>query len=131
MIAQEVREILPAAVREVGDVTCENGETLEHFLMVDKVTARQTLPLEPYPRGGRLPGRPSAPHSWPGKGTVKELGTKLESRLVSMIPHCSLVPKRSPRGKKRKGCAPASVRVQRVLCWGRLAVGEARQPEHP
>nr|XP_014714024.2 myelin regulatory factor-like protein [Equus asinus] len=36
MIAQEVREILPAAVREVGDVTCENGETLEHFLMVDK-----------------------------------------------------------------------------------------------
>uniref|UniRef100_A0A452E962 Myelin regulatory factor-like protein n=1 Tax=Capra hircus TaxID=9925 RepID=A0A452E962_CAPHI len=36
MIAQEVREILPRAVREVGDVTCENGETLENFLMVDK-----------------------------------------------------------------------------------------------
>uniref|UniRef100_H0XUX1 Myelin regulatory factor-like protein n=1 Tax=Otolemur garnettii TaxID=30611 RepID=H0XUX1_OTOGA len=36
MIAQEVREILPAAVREVGDVTCENGEKLENFLMVDK-----------------------------------------------------------------------------------------------
>jgi hypothetical protein len=37
MIAQEVREILPRAVREVGDVTCESGETLENFLMVDKV----------------------------------------------------------------------------------------------
>ncbi|XP_033619666.1 myelin regulatory factor-like protein [Fukomys damarensis] len=36
MIAQEVQEILPRAVREVGDVTCENGETLENFLMVDK-----------------------------------------------------------------------------------------------
>lgn len=38
MIAQEVREILPGAVREVGDITCENGETLQNFLMVDKVT---------------------------------------------------------------------------------------------
>ncbi|MBZ3891807.1 Myelin regulatory factor-like protein [Sciurus carolinensis] len=36
MIAQEVKEILPRAVREVGDVTCENGEKLENFLMVDK-----------------------------------------------------------------------------------------------
>nr|XP_055184416.1 myelin regulatory factor-like protein [Nyctereutes procyonoides] len=36
MIAQEVQEILPRAVREVGDVTCENGETLQNFLMVDK-----------------------------------------------------------------------------------------------
>ncbi|XP_058529747.1 myelin regulatory factor-like protein [Ochotona princeps] len=36
MIAQEVQEILPRAVRDVGDVTCENGETLENFLMVDK-----------------------------------------------------------------------------------------------
>ncbi|CAK6443189.1 unnamed protein product [Pipistrellus nathusii] len=36
MIAQEVREVLPRAVREVGDVTCENGETLESFLMIDK-----------------------------------------------------------------------------------------------
>uniref|UniRef100_A0A673UM76 Myelin regulatory factor-like protein n=1 Tax=Suricata suricatta TaxID=37032 RepID=A0A673UM76_SURSU len=36
MIAQEVREILPRAVREVGNVTCDNGETLENFLMVDK-----------------------------------------------------------------------------------------------
>ncbi|XP_075409344.1 myelin regulatory factor-like protein [Tenrec ecaudatus] len=36
MIAQEVQEILPRAVREVGEVTCGNGEKLENFLLVDK-----------------------------------------------------------------------------------------------
>ncbi|XP_045144813.1 myelin regulatory factor-like protein [Echinops telfairi] len=36
MIAQEVQEILPGAVREVGEVTCGNGEKLENFLLVDK-----------------------------------------------------------------------------------------------
>ncbi|XP_056604787.1 myelin regulatory factor-like protein isoform X2 [Triplophysa dalaica] len=36
IIAQEVKELLPSAVREMGDVTCVNGETIPHFLMVDK-----------------------------------------------------------------------------------------------
>ncbi|XP_068937540.1 myelin regulatory factor-like protein [Petaurus breviceps papuanus] len=36
MIAQEVQEVLPRAVREAGDITCENGEKLENFLMIDK-----------------------------------------------------------------------------------------------
>ncbi|XP_030070695.1 myelin regulatory factor-like protein [Microcaecilia unicolor] len=36
LIAQEVREILPRAVKEAGNVTCENGESLENFLMLDK-----------------------------------------------------------------------------------------------
>ncbi|XP_078006471.1 myelin regulatory factor-like protein [Phascolarctos cinereus] len=36
MIAQEVQEILPRAVREADDITCENGEKLEDFLMIDK-----------------------------------------------------------------------------------------------
>ncbi|XP_074077149.1 myelin regulatory factor-like protein [Macrotis lagotis] len=36
MIAQEVQEVLPRAVREVGDITCENGDKLKNFLMVDK-----------------------------------------------------------------------------------------------
>nr|XP_006121658.2 myelin regulatory factor-like protein [Pelodiscus sinensis] len=36
IIAQELKELLPAAVKEVGDVTCENGEKVENFLMVDK-----------------------------------------------------------------------------------------------
>lgn len=36
VIAQEVKELLPSAVREVGDVTCTDGEKIDHFLMVDK-----------------------------------------------------------------------------------------------
>ncbi|XP_050180655.1 myelin regulatory factor-like protein isoform X4 [Myiozetetes cayanensis] len=36
IIAQEVKELLPEAVREVGDVACDDGEKIENFLMVDK-----------------------------------------------------------------------------------------------
>ncbi|KFV45051.1 Myelin regulatory factor-like, partial [Tyto alba] len=36
IIAQEVKELLPQAVREVGDVACNGGEKIENFLMVDK-----------------------------------------------------------------------------------------------
>ncbi|KAF0028755.1 hypothetical protein F2P81_017860 [Scophthalmus maximus] len=37
IIAQEVKELLPTAVKEVGDVTYSDGEKIENFLMVDKV----------------------------------------------------------------------------------------------
>ncbi|XP_069575304.1 myelin regulatory factor-like protein [Brachyistius frenatus] len=36
LIAQEVKELLPFAVKEVGDVTCSDGERIHNFLMVDK-----------------------------------------------------------------------------------------------
>ncbi|XP_064198449.1 myelin regulatory factor-like protein isoform X2 [Anguilla rostrata] len=36
VIAQEVKELLPSAVREAGDITCVDGETIDNFLMVDK-----------------------------------------------------------------------------------------------
>ncbi|XP_069755451.1 myelin regulatory factor isoform X4 [Narcine bancroftii] len=36
VIAQEVKEILPEAVKESGDVVCANGETIENFLVVNK-----------------------------------------------------------------------------------------------
>ncbi|KAM9292462.1 myelin regulatory factor-like protein [Morus bassanus] len=36
IIAQEVKELLPQAVREGGDVSCNDGEKIENFLMVDK-----------------------------------------------------------------------------------------------
>ncbi|KAK2859217.1 hypothetical protein Q5P01_003837 [Channa striata] len=36
VIAQEVKELLPSAVKEVGDITCSDGKTINHFLMVDK-----------------------------------------------------------------------------------------------
>ncbi|KAK7896773.1 hypothetical protein WMY93_022098 [Mugilogobius chulae] len=34
--SSEVKELLPTAVREVGDVTCSDGEKIDKFLMVDK-----------------------------------------------------------------------------------------------
>ncbi|XP_075423069.1 myelin regulatory factor isoform X4 [Ascaphus truei] len=36
VIAQEVQEILPEAVKESGDVVFSNGETIENFLVVNK-----------------------------------------------------------------------------------------------
>ncbi|XP_076188946.1 myelin regulatory factor-like protein [Aptenodytes patagonicus] len=36
IIAQEVKELLPQAVREVGEISCNDGEKIENFLMVDK-----------------------------------------------------------------------------------------------
>ncbi|XP_053320569.1 myelin regulatory factor-like protein [Spea bombifrons] len=36
IIAQEVQNVLPQAVKEAGTVTCENGATIDNFLMVDK-----------------------------------------------------------------------------------------------
>ena len=37
IIAQEVKELLPTAVKEVGDITFSDGEKIQNFLMVDKV----------------------------------------------------------------------------------------------
>lgn len=37
IIAQEVKELLPSAVTEIGDVNCSDGEKIHNFLMVDKV----------------------------------------------------------------------------------------------
>uniref|UniRef100_A0A3Q4HP90 Myelin regulatory factor like n=1 Tax=Neolamprologus brichardi TaxID=32507 RepID=A0A3Q4HP90_NEOBR len=36
IIAQEVKELLPSAVKDVGDVICSDGEKINNFLMVDK-----------------------------------------------------------------------------------------------
>ncbi|MGH0139592.1 UNVERIFIED_CONTAM: hypothetical protein FKN15_014695 [Acipenser sinensis] len=36
IIAQEVKELLPSAVKDVGDVVCTDGGTIANFLMVDK-----------------------------------------------------------------------------------------------
>ncbi|XP_078271361.1 myelin regulatory factor isoform X3 [Rhinoraja longicauda] len=36
VIAQEVKKILPDAVRESGNVVCANGKTIENFLVVNK-----------------------------------------------------------------------------------------------
>ncbi|KAJ8373772.1 hypothetical protein SKAU_G00043520 [Synaphobranchus kaupii] len=36
VIAQEVKELLPSAVKQVGDITCVDGAVIDNFLMVDK-----------------------------------------------------------------------------------------------
>ncbi|XP_031671453.1 myelin regulatory factor-like protein isoform X1 [Oncorhynchus kisutch] len=36
ILAQEVKELLPTAVKVVGDITCSDGERIHNFLMVDK-----------------------------------------------------------------------------------------------
>lgn len=38
VIAQEVRRVLPEAVKEAGDVTLPNGDTIPKFLVVNKVS---------------------------------------------------------------------------------------------
>lgn len=38
VIAQEVKEILPEAVKDTGDVVFANGKTIENFLVVNKVS---------------------------------------------------------------------------------------------
>lgn len=38
VIAQEVQQILPEAVKEGGDVVFANGETIPKLLVVNKVT---------------------------------------------------------------------------------------------
>uniref|UniRef100_A0A8K9XW02 Myelin regulatory factor like n=1 Tax=Oncorhynchus mykiss TaxID=8022 RepID=A0A8K9XW02_ONCMY len=36
VLAQEVKELLPTAVKVVGDITCSDGRRIHNFLMVDK-----------------------------------------------------------------------------------------------
>lgn len=42
VIAQEVQQILPEAVKEGGDVVCANGETIPNLLVVNKVRNTHT-----------------------------------------------------------------------------------------
>lgn len=45
VIAQEVQQILPEAVKEGGDVVCANGETIPNLLVVNKVIETHIEPL--------------------------------------------------------------------------------------
>jgi len=38
VIAQEVREIIPEAVKETGNVELANGQKIDNFLVVNKVS---------------------------------------------------------------------------------------------
>lgn len=43
VIAQEVQQILPEAVKEGGDVVCANGETIPNLLVVNKVCTHKHI----------------------------------------------------------------------------------------
>lgn len=38
-----MKELLPSAVTQVGDICCSDGEKIQNFLMVDKVGALQAV----------------------------------------------------------------------------------------
>lgn len=46
VIAQEVREVLPDAVRAGGDISLPSGEIIQNFLVVNKVRCSQNFPKE-------------------------------------------------------------------------------------
>lgn len=55
VIAQEVKEILPEAVKDTGDIVFANGKTIENFLVVNKVSNGElngTLSQRAWPAGG-------------------------------------------------------------------------------
>lgn len=55
VIAQEVKEILPEAVKDTGDVVFANGKTIENFLVVNKVSygeLKEALGSRAWPAGG-------------------------------------------------------------------------------
>lgn len=55
VIAQEVKEILPEAVKDTGDVVFANGKTIENFLVVNKVSygeLNEALGQRAWPAGG-------------------------------------------------------------------------------
>lgn len=37
VLAQDILEVLPDAVKEIGDVDLENGEVIKNFLVVNRV----------------------------------------------------------------------------------------------
>lgn len=43
MIAQEVQQILPEAVKEGGDIVCANGETIPNLLVVNKASKHELM----------------------------------------------------------------------------------------
>ncbi len=43
VLAQEVQEVLPDAVRDTGDVILKDGKRIENFLVINKVGYKQNI----------------------------------------------------------------------------------------
>lgn len=88
MIAQEVQQILPEAVKEGGDVVCANGETIPNLLVVNKVMNTHTYTVHTHSTSKHtnsfLPLTPKERIFMENVGAVKEL-CKLTDNLETRI----------------------------------------------
>lgn len=66
VIAQEVKEILPEAVKDTGDVVFANGKTIENFLVVNKVSGWGNWKEPKRQTGGPAGGHSAAPRTETG-----------------------------------------------------------------
>ncbi|XP_062423257.1 myelin regulatory factor-like protein [Rhea pennata] len=123
VIAQEVKELLPQAVTEVGDVACNDGEKIENFLMVDKdqifmenvgavkqlckLTNNLEIRIEELEQWNRKLATLKRLSSL--KSTISEKSTVSRySRATSLLPSRKSVPLKSNKvclSKKKKSCS--------------------------
>ncbi|RLW06297.1 hypothetical protein DV515_00004504, partial [Chloebia gouldiae] len=133
IIAQEVKRLLPEAVREVGDVACDDGEKIENFLMVDKdqifmenvgavkqlckLTNNLEVRIEELEQWNRKLARLKRINSL--KSTVSEESKVRYSRANSLLPSIKSVPLKSRKvclSKTKESCPVKIFRQYLKFC---------------
>ncbi|XP_061310796.1 myelin regulatory factor-like protein [Pezoporus flaviventris] len=137
IIAQEVKELLPQAVREVGDVACNDGEKIENFLMVDKdqifmenvgavkqlckLTNNLEVRIEELEQWNRKLARLKRMNSL--KSTFSEESkVSRYSRATSLLPSKKSVPLKSSKVCLSKTKGSCSMKVFRVTVIALIAI---------
>ncbi|KFQ84894.1 Myelin regulatory factor-like, partial [Phoenicopterus ruber ruber] len=137
IIAQEVKELLPEAVREVGDVACNDGEKIENFLMVDKdqifmenvgavkqlckLTNNLEVRIEELEQWNRKLARLKRMNSL--KSTVSEESkVSRYSRATSLLPSKKSVPLKSSKVRSSKTKESCSIKIFRVTIIALVAI---------
>ncbi|XP_075602695.1 myelin regulatory factor-like protein [Balearica regulorum gibbericeps] len=137
IIAQEVKELLPQAVREVGDVACDDGEKIENFLMVDKdqifmenvgavkqlckLTNNLEVRIEELEQWNRKLARLKRMSSL--KSTVSEESkVSRYSRATSLLPSKKSVPLKSSKVCLSKTKESCSMKIFRVTIIALVAI---------
>ncbi|XP_038009850.1 myelin regulatory factor-like protein isoform X1 [Motacilla alba alba] len=137
IIAQEVKRLLPEAVREVGDVACNDGEKIENFLMVDKdqifmenvgavkqlckLTNNLEVRIEELEQWNRKLARLKRINSL--KSTVSEESkVSRYSRANSLLPSIKSVPLKSRKVCLSKTKESCSVKIFRVTIIALIAI---------
>ncbi|KAI1238946.1 hypothetical protein IHE44_0012041 [Lamprotornis superbus] len=136
IIAQEVKRLLPEAVREVGDVACNDGEKIENFLMVDKdqifmenvgavkqlckLTNNLEVRIEELEQWNRKLARLKRINSL--KSTVSEESKVRYSRANSTLPSIKSVPLKSRKVCLSKTKESCSVKIFRGTIIALIAI---------